>query len=1815
MAKHSKDKLIITAADELTFKDVKKQFDEYAPVGSKKAGFLVAPDGAVGYFREVDRRAELAKDMKNYTEALANYELEVKYYDEVTYRNYLKEVSDYENITIQKYRAEREAFEKAVPYSMRYENNPDGTLKYPAPEYPKAPTRPPRPMYPEEPLFSSKWRSVVLYFSFVQKSLVYLKDKPHATGPFVHDADTASDAGDGSKRGDYYRDNKQHNISISLLNGWKLPSARNIVTMLETNVFDVVNSKLNESEDIVDEDSNESSSLYVPAKAIWEWVNLNIPEDERPKFYGTTPVREMPSQNDPKNIPFWAYAVCPTLKEYIDGVCKTIVAMWEDPSQFSMWERFTKGRLAGNRSSYFMMAQEKAKDYGPLNKEVNAHRHHMMSSSPEDCPDIPNLRKGVEFYAHQAMTISLLDKTPVAAIDASMGAGKTLALIADVINQLAKGRCKRPLIVMPNSTLSQQKAETEYFTAGKLNVVVINSDTFRDAGSTEEERYDFFVDFADNAPPNTVYFTSYDFAKIGSRVFTGEVRQMRKKTPSGETLYQRVEAFVPDRAQWFIDSLKIDYVALDESHKIKNKQSVVSQAIMTLSEAPIRRAASGTIIPNTPADLVSQYAFLDPMVFGAKKDFIDSYALMTNGYGKVRMWKKGALKQIRKKIIENGGVTIRRSNWLKSLPERVEQIHVCNFSKTQHLEYKRLLDDAIEDIKSDPKYIAAMAKMEEDDEDQTEWGPILAKLAKVDAFILAPNGVDGKGNPLSSLVQKLPPEEQISPKIPVINKILEDHFAMEDPGKVLVFVKNKASAHHIIDNLHPKFKHMAVYYCKTDNSTVARNINRFKEEDEIKILVGVDMSLKEGHNLQMANRVIRCDIHWNPGDMEQGYGRIWRPKQHRKCYIDIILVNESIDITKYGRCVSKLQVQRKVESDYDDDEDLPIVQMSIDNIMTWDKEHMLKPYAKRTAQLDAYEKDEANRLYAIHGGALHNKRLAGVIEGSTTIRTPTLMRTGILPPVYTIYCKELEVAGVKCLAVSDEDSLSLFQSGDASSMGFKFTKKVKPDGAWYIAMPKNIAKFTDTALNEYGYHFVWEQKRVIPKTVPVDERDPSFFKLFDYTRLPSGVREFSFDLASVEGVSDSSNHLYCVAEEGEFDSGDEASIKTKAKSLGHYVYTGSVALQENEHEFPNGRFIITCNPIVALTSLVKVKKAFENELLQGMNYDMVKMQTAKTWTRVDEEAESTAPEEQKPTPQAILPVTPKAPKPVGVVEVKTEEPKRDKTGLPPLSSPSGTIEPACLYLVFRSASGMSEKNKTATVGKFVALLKGMTYPIKDDLIKTFKNIPKIASLIEAKSITSSGFYWSSSMDAWILEFDDSLEKLRVAKIVESRFRKTLSASEFAGLTLRVVYCLDKETMPILPATPKAFKVFSPSEETIALVRSILGNGLILTHNPAASIDVICSTIATRAHVMAVQSQPEYLNGKYGPVAMVKVQGITDAINAMLADETLSKVQDTPAEVMQSLPVIAPEPESGSFGRSKVPQVDDTPIPVVNKPVAVPKQVLTDIEIIPKKPKDTGKDKPQEVFEVKPKKVPTDAVPTSVVINKRRLDEKADLRSISMFMETRNEMAFLVVDDDDSGDGIKTVKQYGKFVHRPGIAYFVVETKAQALRMLERTKTKARLQISNEEDVVEEILRTKMLIPSSEKDDTPKVLVQQPQSDDSIEMEFGTYNGSKCLMVWVTEAKSEIAALKRIGFVVTAPFYEMQIGTSWAKVSNFLRYLRSTGDIQLSNWSDFSTELSEVYPDNTFETDYDSLNPNSVRTARTKKVRVEKPVLGSKRRTH
>ena len=515
-----------------------------------------------------------------------------------------------------------------------------------------------------------------------------------------------------------------------------------------------------------------------------------------------------------------------------------------------------------------------------LVKEVKEKEAKFLKATPDTAPALPNMRKDAIQFPHQAEALAKLDiAVDSAIIDIATGGGKAGIIIQDCINLLNKGLINRPMVVMPNALIGQFLSEISFFTDNQVNGFALTSSIENNRGLDELTR------LAKSAPKNTIFLTTFSWLSKGGA------------QPDFDIEGNLIKSFAS--TSWLQEELGIDYLAVDESQNIKNMKSNAYLAVSALGRTiKYKRISTGTLISNKPTDLVGQLRFLDPLLIGTQKDFEQKYAIdgnSSNGY------KATMAEEIRARLRSGSSyIMYREKDWATLLPKKVYSFTRVSQTPEQAKIYKDMVAGVMQEIMSDPKLKAAWLKMKEEGQEM-EGIPaaLLGKFAKLEKFLTAPD---------SSTLMQYADASRISPKVAAIDKLIDDSFKMKGPNnKVIVGVHYKSAARHLLQ--HSKHNAVGAYYDASQKDLIPK----FQSPDSnIKVLFAVVQSIKEGLNLQIANRIIIADVDWTPGNLKQLEARVFRPhvkingedvtnlNKGKTVYIDTVIADDSADCVKYA---------------------------------------------------------------------------------------------------------------------------------------------------------------------------------------------------------------------------------------------------------------------------------------------------------------------------------------------------------------------------------------------------------------------------------------------------------------------------------------------------------------------------------------------------------------------------------------------------------------------------------------------------------------------------------------------------------------------------------------------------------------------------------------------------------------------------------------------------------------------------------------------------------------------------------------------------
>lgn len=622
------------------------------------------------------------------------------------------------------------------------------------------------------------------------------------------------------------------------------------------------------------------------------------------------------------------------------------------------------------RRGEILLAVNHADEYTDLKEKNMAKWDDIKNMMPKDCPDIPGLNKNYKLYTHQALALAKLAEMDESLVDVDMGGGKSLLLASDCAIQMGMGKAEKPVICMPSNLIESHVEKINDYFEGSIGVFVFDSKTASKKDIKKQLK---------NLPPNTIILASY--SALSNKKGTKE------SYPNAELLA----------------SSGVDMFTLDESHKIKRTSTNANKAITRhFSDCKIKRTASGTLISNNPMDLIGQARFADPSILGSEVAFKNKYTERVKvGKKSMVVWRDGALQDMREHLINRGMISMRRSDWAYRMPPRKEKLHSVDLSPKMRSAYNALLDSILDD----PEVQKALASAGEDTD--ADLPPnVLVKLSHLETLIGAPELTAKDSDRLKEyqekygddkmqmlLIAKATAKGEKSPKVKKVDQILDGHFKDKKNKKVIIMCKTYEAQEYILKHMKHSKKAMA-----TTRTNRNADINEFKKNPDKQVLVAVRAGLKEGYDINEANRIISYDQEWNSGDMEQSYARIFRPGQRAKVNIDVIAGDSTLEMTKYARSVSKQHVNRQITSNFNDGHQLDEIKMNEHNLKTFNHSSQMGPYQERANSLIDSEIKEGElfvekygmKEYSKHGKALGKR----TVKHKDKPKTVSPKRTG-----------------------------------------------------------------------------------------------------------------------------------------------------------------------------------------------------------------------------------------------------------------------------------------------------------------------------------------------------------------------------------------------------------------------------------------------------------------------------------------------------------------------------------------------------------------------------------------------------------------------------------------------------------------------------------------------------------------------------------------------------------------------------------------------------------------------------------------------------
>ena len=333
-------------------------------------------------------------------------------------------------------------------------------------------------------------------------------------------------------------------------------------------------------------------------------------------------------------------------------------------------------------------------------------------------------------------------------------------------------------------------------------------------------------------------------------------------------------------------------VVLDEAHRIKNPKGLVAQALFELASSFKRRVImTGTPVANRPYDIWAQIFFLDEgkALGDCYKQFKERYDLPKDIINYRNKDYESSLANIYESIRPFAVRETKESAELK-LPEKTLLSLAVDMEKEQAKLYRKYKFDLRAEVFRNGELVT-------DNVDQ-----ILKQLLRL---------VQVASNPL--LVDE---SYKLQPgKCDALVKILSQ---LEENEKLIVWTNFVQNANYLSKFL-SKWGTLKIHGKMAINDR-NRNIEKFLNDPNLRVLVATPGAAKEGLTLTVANYAVFYDRNFSLNDWLQAQDRIHRISQLKTCVVINLLARNSIDFWVDQLLLCKLRLANLALGDFEQEE-------------------------------------------------------------------------------------------------------------------------------------------------------------------------------------------------------------------------------------------------------------------------------------------------------------------------------------------------------------------------------------------------------------------------------------------------------------------------------------------------------------------------------------------------------------------------------------------------------------------------------------------------------------------------------------------------------------------------------------------------------------------------------------------------------------------------------------------------------------------------------------------------------------------------------
>lgn len=349
-----------------------------------------------------------------------------------------------------------------------------------------------------------------------------------------------------------------------------------------------------------------------------------------------------------------------------------------------------------------------------------------------------------------------------------------------------------------------------------------------------------------------------------------------------------------ERLELFLQTRRVA-VILDESQKIKNPASQLTQVFHKLSEYFARRVImTGTPVANRPEDIWSQIYFLDKgKALGTDFEVFKQHLQLDNDLHSDIGRQTEFSSELSSVFQRISSFTVRETKDSAGieLPKKIVTTVRVFMEPLQGELYTKFREDLYADVIRDGELVA----------DDVE--AVLKRLLRLVQVASSPNLVD------ESYTRE-------PGKITELRRLVND--AVAQGTKVIVWTSFVANVEWLCADL--KEYGAVPVHGGLDMETRNESISSFKQDKNINVLVATPGAAKEGLTLTMASHAIFYDRSFSLDDYLQAQDRIHRISQDKTCHIWNLICCDTVDEWVNSLLAAKRLAAQLLQADIDKEE-------------------------------------------------------------------------------------------------------------------------------------------------------------------------------------------------------------------------------------------------------------------------------------------------------------------------------------------------------------------------------------------------------------------------------------------------------------------------------------------------------------------------------------------------------------------------------------------------------------------------------------------------------------------------------------------------------------------------------------------------------------------------------------------------------------------------------------------------------------------------------------------------------------------------------